>query len=96
MKKLKPAIAVLFIACTAFSSCATVFGGHVNEYQRTKPVAGQPTRQVRVGALIADILLFTPGIIIDFATCAIYKPHPSNDQAQPAAPAASSTSSISQ
>jgi hypothetical protein len=27
-----------------------------------------------VGALIADILLFWPGTIVDFATGAIYKP----------------------
>lgn len=57
-----------------FTSCATVFGGRVSECQRTKPTAGEPTRQVRAGALIADILLFWPGAIVDFATGAIYKP----------------------
>ncbi|QCR24812.1 hypothetical protein C1N53_01195 [Pontibacter sp. SGAir0037] len=62
------------------SSCATVFGGPVTEYQRTKPVAGQPQRQVRAGALIADILLFWPGAIVDFATGAIYKPQPKTSQ----------------
>ena len=93
MKKLKPAIAVLLIACTALSSCATVFGGHVNAYQRTKPAPGQPSRQVRAGALIADILLFTPGLIVDFATCAIYKPRPSDAPAAPAAPASGTSSS---
>ncbi|TXD75753.1 hypothetical protein ESW18_19365 [Algoriphagus ratkowskyi] len=56
------------------SSCATVFGGKVSEYQRTKPKAGEPQREVRVGALIADIILFLPGVIVDFATGAIYKP----------------------
>lgn len=56
------------------SSCATIFGGPVSEYQRTKPAAGQPQRSVRAGALIADILLFWPGAIVDFATGAIYKP----------------------
>ncbi|MTI30631.1 hypothetical protein E1171_07385 [Cytophagales bacterium RKSG123] len=59
------------------SSCATVFGGRVTEYQKTKPLPGQPQREVRVGALIADIILFWPGAVIDFATGAIYRPAPS-------------------
>lgn len=58
----------------SMSSCATIFGGPVSEYQRTKPAAGQPQRSVRVGALIADIVLFLPSLIVDFATGAIYKP----------------------
>ena len=58
----------------SMSSCATVFGGRVTEYQRTKPVSGQPQREVRAGALIADVLLFWPGVIVDFATGAIYRP----------------------
>ncbi len=56
------------------SSCATIFGGPVSAYQKTKPAAGQPQRNVRAGALVADILLFWPGAIVDFATGAIYKP----------------------
>ncbi|MDX5477285.1 MAG: hypothetical protein LPJ98_02415 [Cyclobacteriaceae bacterium] len=63
---------VLIVA--SLSGCATVFGGPVTEYQRTKPGPGEPQRNVRVGALIADILLFWPGAIVDFATGAIYKP----------------------
>lgn len=59
----------------SMSSCATVFGGRVTEYQRTKPTAGQPQREVRVGALIADVILFWPGAIVDFATGAIYRPY---------------------
>ena len=58
----------------SLSSCATVFGGHVSSYQKRKPLPGEEQRQVRTGALIADILLFWPGTIIDFATGAIYKP----------------------
>jgi len=58
------------------SSCATVFGGHVNAYQRTKPQAGEQQRPMRVVAFIADIVLFWPGLIVDFATCAIYRPQP--------------------
>jgi hypothetical protein len=65
--------AVILITCS-LSSCATVFGGEVSDCQRTKPVAGQPSRAIRGGALIADILLFWPGVIVDFATGAIYKP----------------------
>lgn len=51
-----------------------MFGGPVSSYQKTKPAAGQPPRKLRVGALVADILLFWPGTIVDFATGAIYKP----------------------
>ncbi|MFL0683825.1 MAG: hypothetical protein ACJLTB_11460 [Algoriphagus aquaeductus] len=58
----------------SMSSCATIFGGPVTEYQRTKPGPGEPQRKVRAGALIADIILFWPGAIVDFATGAIYKP----------------------
>ena len=57
-----------------FSSCATVFGGRVSDLQRTKPKQGEPARAIRGGALVADILLFWPGAIVDFATGAIYKP----------------------
>lgn len=73
MKKMKNVITVGLIALM-LSSCATVFGGKVTEYQKRTPKAGEQQRQVRVGALIADILLFWPGIIVDFATGAIYKP----------------------
>ena len=66
-------VAITIIAMST-SSCATVFGGKVSDCQRTKPVAGEPSRKVRGGALIADIFLFWPGIIVDFATGAIYKP----------------------
>ncbi len=57
-----------------FSSCATILGGSVNTCQKTKPQPGQPSRDVRVAALIFDILLFWPGAIVDFADGAIYKP----------------------
>ena len=73
MKKVTKLIAIAIIALT-MTNCATVFGGEVTAYQKTKPLPGQQQRQVRVGALIADILLFWPGTIIDFATGAIYKP----------------------
>ena len=63
------------LAILAFmSSCATVFGGRVTEYQRTKPAVGQPAREIRAGALIADVVLFWPGTIVDFITGAIYRP----------------------
>lgn len=60
----------------SLTGCATVFGGKVTQYQRTIPAPGEPQREIRVGALIADILLFWPGVIVDFATGAIYKPQP--------------------
>jgi hypothetical protein len=87
-QNLKGITLMLMAACILSSSCATVFGGSVNSYQRTKPAPGQPQRRIRAGALIADILLFWPGAIVDFATCAIYKPHPAD---APAAPATSTT-----
>jgi len=64
----------LFVIAATLSSCATVFGGTVSECQKTKPTAGEPARSVRGVALVADILLFWPGAIVDFATGAIYKP----------------------
>lgn len=71
---------VMAIVMVAFmmSSCATVFGGKVSDCQRTKPSPGEPTREIRAGALIADILLFWPGAVVDFATGAIYKPCDNN------------------
>ena len=73
MNKTTKVIAVGLIAIM-FSSCATVFGGKVTQYHKTKPGPGETQREVRVGALIADIVLFWPGAIVDFATGAIYKP----------------------
>jgi hypothetical protein len=73
MKKIiKPLLLIIVLA--SMSSCATVFGGAITTKQRTPPAAGQPSREIRVGALIADIVLFWPGTIVDFATGAIYKP----------------------
>lgn len=75
MKKTKIQLMALFmLSIVVFSSCATIFGGKVTTCQKTKPAPGQPTREVRVGALVADILLFWPSLIVDFATKAIYKP----------------------
>jgi len=73
MKKLK-LITFSLLIVLALSSCATVFVAGKATCQRTKPALGQPQREVRVGWLIADILLFTPALIVDFATCKIYKP----------------------
>ncbi|MBP7496865.1 MAG: hypothetical protein KA792_04290 [Bacteroidales bacterium] len=67
-------VSTLLIGSLMLPSCATIFGGKVTECQRKKPGSGEPAREVRVGALIADILLFWPGAIVDFATGAIYKP----------------------
>ena len=73
MRKLKHALFIL-IACVSLSSCATLFGGKVTEYQKTKPAPGEPQRELRIGALVADVLLFWPSLAVDFATGAIYKP----------------------
>lgn len=74
MKKRILKLTVIALVVSSLTSCASVFGGKVSECQRTKPTEGQPARQVRVGALIADVVLFVPGVIVDFATGAIYKP----------------------
>ncbi len=75
MKKIAKAT-VLFALTLSMSSCATLFGGRVTEYQKTPPAPGQPQREIRVGALVADVLLFWPSLAVDFATGAIYKPQP--------------------
>jgi hypothetical protein len=62
----------------SLSSCATVFGGHITQAQKHTPLPGEPKRELRVGALVADVLLFWPSLGIDFATSAIYKPQPSS------------------
>lgn len=72
-KRVLNLMAIVLILLT-LSSCATVFGGRVSACQRTKPAPGQPSREIRAGALIADVLLFWPGAVIDFATGAIYRP----------------------
>ena len=74
MKKTLLRISLFVLMVATLSSCATVFGGKISACQRTKPVPGQPARALRAGALIADILLFWPGAVVDFATGAIYKP----------------------
>lgn len=74
MKKtiLNGMIAILLIS--SLSSCATVFGGRITAAQRTRPAEGEPHRPIRAVAMIADIVLFWPGLIVDFVTGAIYKP----------------------
>lgn len=67
-------IIIAAIAGLMFTSCATIFGGHITEYQKTKPSSGQTQRSIRGVALIADIITFPLGLVVDFATGAIYKP----------------------
>lgn len=74
MKKTVLRFLAFALIVASLSSCATVFGGQVSSCQRTKPAAGQPAREIRAGALIADVILFVPGVLVDFATGAIYKP----------------------
>ena len=65
--------AFAIIVCVLLSSCATVFGGKVTAYQKTKPGPGEQQREIRVGYLVADILLCVPCMAVDFGTGAIYK-----------------------
>ena len=71
-KRIKP-ISILLIA-VLFSSWATALGGEITDHQKRKPLDGEPQRDVRVVALVADIILFWPFAVVDFATGAIYKP----------------------
>ncbi|GAB3551495.1 hypothetical protein [Spirosoma fluminis] len=60
---------------SSLMSCVTVFGGRVTDEQKRRPAPGESRREIRVGGLIADILLFPLiSIPVDFATGAIYKP----------------------
>jgi magnesium-transporting ATPase (P-type) len=75
--KFKGMVALLLAVTILSSSCATILGGSRTTYQVTKPKDGEPQRQIRAGYLIADVLLTgVLGVIIDFATGAIYKPEP--------------------
>ena len=64
---------IIAIASITLNSCATVLGGKITETQTKKPKAGEQQRKVRPGYLIADVVLFWPFVIVDFATGAIYK-----------------------
>jgi hypothetical protein len=74
MKKIFIQCLVALVLASSLSSCATVFGGKITQAQRTPPKAGEPKRAVRAVPLIADIVLFWPGLVVDFITGAIYKP----------------------
>ena len=76
MRKTKSVISILLIS-VVFSSCATVLGGPRTSYQQTKPKEGEPKREVAVGFLIADILLFPIAMAWEFPMGHIYKDQPS-------------------
>ena len=57
------------------TGCATIFmGTNSANHCNVKPSAGEAQRDIHVGALVFDILLFWPGAIVDFADGAIWKP----------------------
>ena len=64
MKKSNQFIAVLLLT-VFFSSCATVFGGPITAHLKTKPLPGEQERDVRIVALVVDIILFWPGAVVD-------------------------------
>ncbi|GAB3178042.1 hypothetical protein GCM10027291_42880 [Telluribacter humicola] len=79
----------------SMTSCATVFGGQITENQKRRPAEGESRREVRIGALVADILLFPLiSIPVDFATGAIYKPH-STTKSKPAQAANTTAAELS-
>ncbi len=67
---------LLLSSVILLNSCATILGGRRTAYQVTKPQPGTPQREVRVVALVADLLIFWPAAVVDFATGAIYRPIP--------------------
>lgn len=73
MKRFSKFLSIVLVALM-LTNCATVFGGRVTEHQKTRPQEGEQKRQLRAGAFIADLILFAPSLIVDFATGAIYKP----------------------
>lgn len=74
---MKKTTAILMGAIILLSSCATITNhGKATTTQRTKPAPGQPQREIRVGAFVADILLGIWPLGIDYATGAIYKKSP--------------------
>ena len=75
MKKVTLVFALAF--ALTFQSCATIMGGPITEHQANRPGPGEPPRQIRPVPLIANVLLFWPGVFIDLATGAAYKPAPS-------------------
>ena len=93
-KRLAFSIATATVLASSLSSCATLFGGRVTAYQKTPPAPGQPSREIRVGALVADVLLFWPSLAVDFATGAIYKPAPRMMAPTAVAPYAAPTAPI--
>jgi hypothetical protein len=85
LRKITLAALAAITLTSSLSSCATVFGGRVTPDQKMRPAAGEPQRKVRVGALVADILLFPlVSIPVDFATGAIYQPKRNMAQQAPA------------
>ncbi|MEN9382705.1 MAG: hypothetical protein RI940_1588 [Bacteroidota bacterium] len=78
MKKILTVIlvAIMYLNVT---SCATIVGGQVTTYQRTKPKAGEPQREIKMVPLLFDIFFWGgAGLIVDFATGAIYKNQPAS------------------
>jgi hypothetical protein len=76
MKKTPKNLLVVLLATITLSSssCATILGGKVSDYQRTKPAQGQPARKLRVVAFLGDVCFGLVPVIVDFATGAIYRP----------------------
>ena len=70
---MKKSILLLLLSVMFLTSCGTLFnGGQATAYQKTKPTP-PAKRQLKAGAFIADILLFPPSLILDFANGTIYK-----------------------
>ena len=76
-KNMKKIILIIAAVCVMSMNygCATIFTGTSPEkHCKIKPAAGQPQREIRMGALVCDILFGGLWTIVDFVDGAIYKP----------------------
>jgi hypothetical protein len=71
---MKKPLFILLIASITLSGCGAVFGGRLTDCQKNKPAPGQPRRQIRPAALIADIIWLIPALPVDLISGGIYMP----------------------
>jgi hypothetical protein len=67
------AILIILVACLVNTGCGTLLGGPITVCQSTKPLKGDPRREIRPVAFFFD-LLFWPFLIVDFTTGGMYRP----------------------
>lgn len=66
-------LTILSVLLLTFSSCATILGGEITDYQHAQ-LRKDEKRRLRPGYVAVNILLPFPALLIDLNTGAIYKP----------------------